>query len=420
MRSPRPERPVERLAARAERAAEARELRKAARDQRGRRARAELAARARCRPRSRARSSPRRRSRRRARRSCDRAGTSASRARARALRRSLHPRRRASRRSAGRAPHRRRSSGRRGSPGRAPEMVSAMISVMKRCVPRSMPLAQATTGTPALTCGASAIAAVRRVLRRHGEQHRVGARHVGDRAGRGDAVVKPDAGQARVFARGWSVARPSPDRAPTASRRVRRAPRSWRAPCPMRRRRPPRCAGSVTSARASPPRPLVAVERPARARREVERVGQPAREPLAAGPGDHRAVVGAQLGRRRDQHGGLLGRHAAERAADRLVDRDAAGDDQRGRPAEALAERCAGPRAAGRSRRRPPPAGTRRRGPRRPGRSSGATFSASMRSAVFSPESEKSASARPSIGRGRMKRSGSPCFASRSTSGPPG
>ena len=41
-------------------------------------------------------------------------------------------------------------------------MVSAMISVMNRWVPRSMPLAQATTGVAGLRCGASVVAASRK------------------------------------------------------------------------------------------------------------------------------------------------------------------------------------------------------------------------------------------------------------------
>ena len=51
---------------------------------------------------------------------------------------------------------------------------------------------------------------------------------------------------------------------------------------------------------------------------------------------------------------------------------------------------------------------------------SGAIFSASSRSAVFSPDSEKSASGRPNIGRGSVNRVTSPRTASRSTCGPPG
>ncbi len=50
----------------------------------------------------------------------------------------------------------------------------------------------------------------------------------------------------------------------------------------------------------------------------------------------------------------------------------------------------------------------------------GATLSASRRSAVFNPDSEKSGSGRPTIGRGRKKRLASPRAASSSTAGPPG
>ena len=45
------------------------------------------------------------------------------------------------------------------------------------------------------------------------------------------------------------------------------------------------------------------VERPARARREIQRSVKPERQPFGAGPGDHGAVVGAQLGRRHHQRG---------------------------------------------------------------------------------------------------------------------
>ena len=51
---------------------------------------------------------------------------------------------------------------------------------------------------------------------------------------------------------------------------------------------------------------------------------------------------------------------------------------------------------------------------------SGATASASSRSAVFSPENEKSASLRCCIGRGSAKRVALPRAASFSTCGPPG
>src|SRR5262249_27950840 len=42
---------------------------------------------------------------------------------------------------------------------------------------------------------------------------------------------------------------------------------------------------------------------PARMRRRLERIDQPEREPLGARPGNHGAVVGAQLCRWRDQQG---------------------------------------------------------------------------------------------------------------------
>ena len=69
---------------------------------------------------------------------------------------------------------------------------------------------------------------------------------------------------------------------------------------------------------------------------------------------------------------------------------------------------------------RPPPPETRRRDRRRRAGASGATDSAAWRTAVLSPDSEKSASGRPSNGRGSANRVGSPPFAAASTAGPPG
>ena len=51
---------------------------------------------------------------------------------------------------------------------------------------------------------------------------------------------------------------------------------------------------------------------------------------------------------------------------------------------------------------------------------SGPARSASRRTAVFRPDKEKSAAARPSMGRGSAKRVGSPLTAWASTRGPPG
>jgi hypothetical protein len=80
------------------------------------------------------------------------------------------------------------------------------------------------------------------------------------------------------------------------------------------------------------------LQRPARARRNLERVGQSEREPLGAGPGDHGAVVGAQRRRWHHELDAGLERDAVEDFADRLVGGDAAGGDQRRRRPEAAAK----------------------------------------------------------------------------------
>ncbi len=176
------------------------------------------------------------------------------------------------------------------------------------------------------------------VLRRHGEQHRGGRFHVRDGAGRRDAFVEPDAGQARVLARRGQlrhhrgVARPQRHVASGARRAVgkRRAP----------------CAGSdhrdaledVTklflrvSAHSSP-------SSGQRARGATSSVSV---MPRASRSAPAHAII-APLSVQSSGGGAtstvrLLGCHAAKRAADRLVHRDAARDDQRGRPAEALAK----------------------------------------------------------------------------------
>ena len=72
----------------------------------------------------------------------------------------------------------------------------------------------------------------------------------------------------------------------------------------------------------------VRVERPARSRLEIERVGLAEAEPLEPGPGDHRAVVGAERRCRLDQpHPGFTGK-LVEGGADGPVGGDAAGDDK--------------------------------------------------------------------------------------------
>ena len=80
------------------------------------------------------------------------------------------------------------------------------------------------------------------------------------------------------------------------------------------------------------------IERPACAGAGFQCIGQSARQSLGAGPGDDRAVVGAQFRRRRDQRGAGIERDAFERVADRTVGGDAARGHQRGRIAETLAE----------------------------------------------------------------------------------
>ncbi len=121
--------------------------------------------------------------------------------------------------------------------GVASGSTSATISVMNLCVPRSMPLAQATTGTPLATCALQRGRGGAQFLRRHHEKHGVGVRRIRDGAGRGNTRVELDAGQTRALARrdqfgdGRGIARPQ------ASRRGRRAHSRSRAPFHRRPRR---------------------------------------------------------------------------------------------------------------------------------------------------------------------------------------
>ena len=145
-------------------------------------------------------------------------------------------------------------------------------------------------------------------------------------------------------------------------------------------------------------------ERPARTGREVERIGQAQRQPLGAGPGDHGAVVGAKLRRRHHERDAGLEGDPLQHLADRLVGGDAAGGDQRGRRAVAVAEQLqAGAQPVvddldNRLLERGAEIGdvlvAERRDASRP--------RAAARSS--SPDSEKSGSARPCIGRGSAKR----------------
>ena len=116
-----------------------------------------------------------------------------------------------------------------------------------------------------------------------------------------------------------------------------------------------------------------AVQRPARARHEIEAVllRHARAQPLDAGPGDHRRIVGAEFQRRRDEGEAGLVAQPLQCRLDRAVGGDAAGNDQR--RIFRAGKRFAKPRSAlakhGRPAHRPPPPGTRRRCRRRPGRS---------------------------------------------------
>jgi len=75
------------------------------------------------------------------------------------------------------------------------------------------------------------------------------------------------------------------------------------------------------------------VQRPARTRHEIGGVfiRYAGAQPLDAGPGDHRRIVGAQFERRRDEGEASLGALLLQRRLDGAVGGDAAGNDQRGR-----------------------------------------------------------------------------------------
>src|SRR5258707_2381590 len=72
----------------------------------------------------------------------------------------------------------------------------------------------------------------------------------------------------------------------------------------------------------------VGIEWPAWARGEVGPVAEAEAQPLEARPGDHRAIVGAERRRRRDEIEAMALREIGEPAAQRDVGGDAAGDDE--------------------------------------------------------------------------------------------
>src|SRR5947209_2234482 len=91
-----------------------------------------------------------------------------------------------------------------------------------------------------------------------------------------------------------------------------------------------------SSARVGKPswRRCICIEQPSRAGRGIHRIDQTQCQPLGTGPGDHRAIVGAERRRRYDQGGLGFRRDVLQRAADRLVGSDAPGSNKRARRTE--------------------------------------------------------------------------------------
>ena len=70
---------------------------------------------------------------------------------------------------------------------------------MNLCVPRSMPLAQATTGVGSCQMRRQRGRRLAQILRRHRQQYDIGARGLRDVAGHVDAGFEADAGQPQIF-----------------------------------------------------------------------------------------------------------------------------------------------------------------------------------------------------------------------------
>src|SRR5262249_26295975 len=81
------------------------------------------------------------------------------------------------------------------------------------------------------------------------------------------------------------------------------------------------------------------VERPTCPRPSTEGIGETEREPLAAGPRDHRAIVRAQIGRRYNQRRTDLESKAVEYLSERLVCGYTACGNERARGPEARTEK---------------------------------------------------------------------------------
>ena len=284
-----------------------------------------------------------------------------------------------------------------------------------------MPLAQSTSGVPAAgpapapatPRGSPAPARDEEDASGAGERRQRRRRH-------GRACERHARQEARVLARrAPSLRRVVGVAHPERSTSLPAARRHWRARCP-RRRLPTTPIGLADHAVGSS---LVA---------GWHRGGQRARAGAEMIVDRARGAAARARPRRSWRRCRRTAPAAARRAAGRPPPRGAAGARgwpgwrRRRRPPPGrsdgprLAEGAQAPRGSGRRPCRRPRPGSRRRDRRRRCAVSGAIRSASRRTAVLRPEREKSAPARPCIGRGKAKRSGSPARPRVSTCGPPG
>src|SRR6185437_11470790 len=196
---------------------------------------------------------------------------------------------------------------------------SARISLWRRSVPRSRPLAERITGRPPIRAGGSAESAARL-------------------AWAGTARIKKSASGSCVTAVTSANSNCSPrKRGLRCSALIAATTSGSRATSVTCR---PAAAAAWAKAVPQAPPPTIAtcssridrhvrcIERPSRPGGESEPADGAQRQPLGAGPGDHRAIIGAERRRRDDQLGGGRRRHLAEGIADPPVRRDAAGNDE--------------------------------------------------------------------------------------------
>ena len=190
-----------------------------------------------------------------------------------------------------------------------------------------------------------------------------------------------------------------------------RPPRPGPAPCPRRRRRRLR-AFMPSPPRRAPFRPrdrAASAPAPARRARRSARPRSAAPRPRRSSP--HCRCTATKAARRRADRGRRAS--AVSARADRLVGRDAAGDDQGGRAGR---RRDRAPRC-GRPGNRPPPAGRRRRYRRR--HRSPLSLGAQHRALQAGEGEMRLVRCRPAAA-AAAPRAGSPASAARSTAGPPG